>query len=327
MFYRLSYRVAHALLYVSVLSGCARPKDANIAAFANATSALTTFAKNTGDLNVEIDGKIKLAMAADKAIAGTDTTFPAAKGVLITGESDADWKAVVAFLDAVTAYASALAKANDPSLESGLSDKITSIGSALAKVEAAKAAANSQNQARVQVIGNIAGAIINIAANLYASIQIHSAMAEAQRVLDAARDPLQAAIYDVYSSSQLKLTKYETVLWCKLTTVSGFPANSQTNAGRDPCKAFFTDLAKVDVTPANTLQRYDTYIAISEEDTGLQARLKALKDVSKAVGAMIDAHKKLMQDLDDQTALTQFLQSVGTIADNLAKLQAPQKSK
>jgi hypothetical protein len=93
MLYRLPYRVAPALLCICVISGCARPKDANITAFANATSALTAFAKDTGDLNVDIDGRIKLAMAAHKAIAATNTDFPAEKGVLITGQSDADWEA------------------------------------------------------------------------------------------------------------------------------------------------------------------------------------------------------------------------------------------
>ena len=57
------------------LSGCARPKDDNIKAFANATSALTTFAKSTGDLNVEVDGKIKLALAAQDAIKGESATI------------------------------------------------------------------------------------------------------------------------------------------------------------------------------------------------------------------------------------------------------------
>src|SRR6476646_6474429 len=87
------------------LISCARPKDANISTFSNATTALTSFAKSTGDLNVQIDGKIKLATSAYKSIAGTNTDFPAPAGVLITGESDADWKAVTAFLDAISAYA------------------------------------------------------------------------------------------------------------------------------------------------------------------------------------------------------------------------------
>ena len=72
------------------LSGCARPKDDNIKAFANATSALTTFAKSTGDLNVEVDGKIKLALAAHEAIKGESATIKVQKSILLTGNERVD---------------------------------------------------------------------------------------------------------------------------------------------------------------------------------------------------------------------------------------------
>ncbi len=324
---RDSAQLAIALLIAFQLVGCARPKDANITAFSNATTALTTFAKSTGDLNVQIDGKIKLATSAYKSIAGTNTDFPPPKSVLVTGESDADWKAVTAFLGAVSAYASALSAANNPNLESNLSSKIPGISTALSNIAAANAAANSQNSQRIQLIGNIAGAIVDIASNLYASIEIRDAMSKAQPILETARAPLEEAIYHVYSSTQLKLTKYETVLWCQETTLSGYPVTSSGNRGADPCRAFFPDLQSAKITQASTLERYNNYAAISQEDASLKLQLSALKDVSKAVGAMIDAHAKLMQDLDNQAALTTFLQDVDTIATNISKAQALNNSK
>ena len=187
-------RVFAPLFCVFLIVGCARPKDDNIKAFASATGALATFAKTAGDLNVELDGKFKLAMAAQASLKDKSPNLSVAKAVLVTGTSDADWKAVSGFLDAVTAYAEALAKANDPSLVTGLADKVTSIGSAISKVEGALAIADSAGQERIGAIGNIVGELVGIASNMYASIQIRESMAKAQIVLDRGRAPLQQAI-------------------------------------------------------------------------------------------------------------------------------------
>ncbi len=152
-------------------------------------------------------------------------------------------------------------------------------------------------------------------------------MSKAQPILEEARAPLEEAIYHVYSSTELKLTKYETVLWCQETTLSGYPVTSPGNRGADPCKAFFPDLQNAEITQASTLERYNNYATISQEDASLRLQLSALKDVSKAVGTLVDAHAKLLQDLDNQAALMTFLQDVDTIATNISKAQALDNSK
>jgi len=327
-------------LVACLLFGCAGPKDANVTAFANATTALTTLAKSTGDLNTDIDSKIKLAIAADQSIGG-DTSIPAPKGVLITGKSDADWKSVVAFLDALSAYASALAQANNPGAkDSSSSDKKTSASSASANMATAKAAASS-SKSRVQQIGSIVEAIITLASNLYAGIQIRETMTEMQPVLEKARIPLTTAIYNVYSSTQNKLFQYETILYCRATLLGGFPEGNIKaclkyfpNAVRQIIQAKqavedaergkvnpLKPLLELEPTRVTILERYNNYVSISQEDAALKLQLSALKDVSKAVSAMIDAHAKLLQNIDDPSALTQFLQQVDKIAQSVSQAE------
>jgi hypothetical protein len=328
--------VAHRFLFNTALifscaiclSGCARPKDDNIKAFANATSALTTFAKSTGDLNVEVDGKIKLALAAHEAIKGESATIKVQKSILLTGKSDADWKAVTGFLDAISAYATALSAANDPGLETGLGDKVTSIGSAIAKVDTAIALTDSPD--RITAISNVVGQLVTVATNLYASHQIHEAMGRAQNALDNGAASLQSAVHFVYNNTQRKLDRYQNLLQCKGAIVASGPEESgrpdKLKDVKEFCRGRFPRTFDAAITPASSLERYNNFVASEQELSGLQARLAALQNVGESIGAMIEAHRKMMIDLDDKTALLDFLKSVGTIADNLAKVEAAKSS-
>lgn len=327
MAFNFSHKIALIFVCAIAVSGCARPKDDNITAFASATGALTTFAKNTGDLNAEIDSKIKLALAAQDSIAGNAVVIGVPKGEFLTGRSDADWKAVTGFLDAISAYAAALAKANDPTLETGLGDKLTSIGSAIAKVNTALSLGGSSD--RITAISGIVGQIVTVAANLYASYQIKDAMNQTQSTLDQGRPFLQDALAGVYRSSAVKLAEYKLILGCKTVLVAALPdsAGQDKSANtKEGCRIRYPKLAAAVISPSSSLQRYDNFIAASQEFAGLQVRVEALKDVSKAVGTMIDAHNKLKDDLDDKTALMDFLKSVGSIADGLAKVEGAKAS-
>jgi hypothetical protein len=317
------------VLLVCALSavGCARPKGDNITAFAAATSALTTFAKSTGDLNVEIDGKIKLALAAQESIKGQSATIKVQKSVLLTGKSDADWKAVTGFLDAISAYATALSAANNPDLETGLGDKVTKIGSAIAKVDAAVNLAGSSE--RIGAISNVVGELVTLATDLYASYQIRDAMRRAQIVLDRGAPSLRSAVHFVYNNTQNKLSKYQTLLQCKVAVVASGPDSGKPDKLADAkefCRARFPGVFDFPITPASSLERYDNFVAVEQELSGLQTRLAALQNVGKSIDAMIEAHRKLMNDLDDKTALLDFLSSVSTIADNLAKVESAKSS-
>src|SRR5262249_52268582 len=156
-------------------------------------------------------------------------------------------------------------------LETTLSSNVTNIGSALAKVQAAKAAANSTSSQRIQFLGNIAGALVSIASDLYASIQIHDAMEKAQLIFEQARSPLKDALVQVNNSTNRKLDRYEFLLSCKMTLISGYPADKGSN---EPCQARYPQLREIinkngNAIPANTLARYDDYVAVSQEDAAL----------------------------------------------------------
>jgi len=289
----------------ALTAGCARPQDANITAFANATTALSSLAKSAGDFDIEIDGKQRAAKAANDYASGSKLEFKPQDGILITGKSDADWKAIGAFLDAVSAYAAALAKANDPNLETGLSSKVSNVGSALAKVAAAKATTTGakDQQQRITAIGAIVSDLVGLASNLYASTQIRSAMAKAQPILEEARAPLNDAINIVVADANSKLEDYRVALRTKLAA-----ANSSDCPGSKRCAY------------ATSFEKYDAYQAAYQEYLTLNTRLDALRGVTKAINAMITAHQKLGEDLDDTGALTQFLQAVGDIADKISDL-------
>jgi hypothetical protein len=317
-------RVIALFCCFALVVACARPKDDNIKAFSDATSALATFAKSTGDLNVEIDGKIKVALAAQEAIKGENATIKAQKSVLLTGKSDADWKAVTGFLDAISAYAKALSAANDPGLETGLGDKVTSVGAAIAKVDAAMALANSDH---ITAISNVVGQIVTVATNLYASYQIREAMMRVQHTLDVGGPHLQSAIRYVYTNTGMKLDNYQLLLECKGAIVASGPVESATlRQAKEICKRKFPGVFEAAITPASSLERYNNFVASQQELSGLQTRLAALKNVGESIAAMIDAHKKMMTDLDDKAALLDFIKSVETIADNLAKVEAAKSS-
>jgi hypothetical protein len=298
-------------------TSCARPKSDNITAFATATSALASFAKSAADLDIEIDGKRSAAAAANAYSAGA-SKFPPNKGVFITGKSDADWKAISGFLDAVSAYASALAKANDPSLVSGLADKVSSVETALSKVASAKANVTPANAQRVTLIGGIVTDLVGVASNLYASIQITAAMDEAQTILNDARIPLRDSILAVVADSNSKLEDYRTALRCKLLIAKG-------TYNEDDCPKLTANDIKIPTTQATSIEQYDSYIAASQDYFALQARVEALKGLDKAIDAMVSGHQKLKDNLDNTAALTQFLQTVGDIADKMAKVEALRK--
>jgi hypothetical protein len=318
MFYRF-LRGAAALACAALIVGCARPRDDNITAFANATGALTTFAKNTGDLNVEIDSRIKIAVAAQQSITKPAYNIDVAKGKLLNGKSDADWQVISGFLDAVSAYAKALAAANDPSLETNLGDKYSSMGSAIAKINTAAKLGGSSDD--ITAMSNIIGEIVKIASDLYASYQIRQTMDKTQHLLDDSRKYLQDAVGRVHENSSRKLERYRDALECKITMMSNVEAAGKEER-RKFCLARFHDLAGLPANPASTLQRYDNYVAASQEYAALKARLDALNDVAAAIGSMIEAHRKMSKDLDDKTAVTNFLANVGSIADNVAKLRS-----
>lgn len=298
-----------------MITGCARPKSDNITAFANATSALTAFAKSTADLDTEIDGKRVTTDAANSFTAGAPNFLPK-EGVLIRGKSDADWKAIGGFLDAVSAYADALAKANDPSLVTGLTGKVSSVGTALSKVAAARNADPTDVQ-RITSIGAIVSELVGIAINLYASNQIQAAMTQAQPILEDARAPLRDAIGAVLQHSRRNLEDYRVSLRCKL-----FIARGEYSANQCP------KLAKL-ALPAGqstSIEQHDSYVAASQDYLALKARVGALEGIDQAIDDMISGHAKLKDNLDNTAALTQFLQSVGNIADNMVKLEALQKT-
>jgi hypothetical protein len=256
------------------------------------------------------------ANAANSYTAGA-TNFLPKDGVLVTGKSDADWKAISGFLDAVSAYADALAKANDPSLVTGLTGKVSSVGTALSKVAAARNASPTDVQ-RITTIGAIVSDLVGVATNLYASVQIQAAMTQAQPILDSARAPLRDAINAVIQDSRRKLEDYRVSLRCKLLIARG-----------DYSALQCPKLPKVAAPPvgqSTSIEQYDSYIAASQDYLALNARVSALKGIDKAIDDMISGHEKLKDNLDNTAALTQFLQSVGDIADNLAKLEALKKT-
>lgn len=307
-----SWRSVLAFWFVAVallaIGGCARPRDENLKAFATATSALSNAAKTAGGLNTEIDGKIKLTEAADEFADGGVTRhphFPAPEPQFVAGKklTVADWKVIEAFLAAVSAYADALNKANDPKLETDLTDKTTALANTIAKAATAQDVARGNPNAtkdlqRLQFIGGIAVDIVSIASNIYAGYQIQQAMDDVQPQLDAARAPLTDAINAVVVDDKAKYNLYVKTAQDKLKLVS-----------KDP-----TFIAK-----------YDAYVALNQDVETLNARVAALDSLSKAVGAMIDAHAKLKDNLDSKTALLQFLQTVGDIVDKVQKIEALQK--
>ena len=339
-------RAITAWLFVAallVVTGCARPRDDNLKAFATATSALVTAAKTAGDLNVEIDAKIKLTKAATKFASRSDPhfVFPAPAGEFVGGHSDADWKAIRAFLSAVSAYADALQKANDPKLETGLSDKTTGLFTALANARSAmdtarsmkpssscKSACVAKRKQEVLTIGGIVANVVTIASNIYAAYEIQKSMEAMQPHLEAARQPLTNAINAVIADDQTKFDDYLVAAQQKLRAIAGSEDKlrdlSEKQREAIALRARETNVAFNDV---KFIAKYDAYVSLNDDYRTLEARVAALSSLSSAVGAMITAHGKLMEDLDSKTALLDFVKSVADIADKLEKIKELHKQK
>jgi len=298
-----------------VLSCCARPKDANLTAFANATSTLATAAKNASSLDVQIDAKLRAAAAARNYAAGSPLKFDPKGGTFITGKSDADWKAVTAFLDAVNGYATALSQANDAKLVGGVTGGITSLGTALANANAASALANPNNQQRINLISGAVADLVGVVGNGYAAIEIRAAMNEAQPILQAARGPLKDSLKIVFADATSKLEDYKQALRCRLSIAGARPG---TQASCPPGK----DIHVADAAPPTSLEKYDAYLAAWQDYLAIQASVQALGNLPAAVDAMIAAHEKLKDDPDNSAALAGFLQAVGDIAAKEGQFEA-----
>jgi len=292
------------IAFFALLTACARPQDTSITQFANSTIALATFAKNTNDLNAQLDAKYKGAEAAQSYVDQGTITLPPPKGTFLGGQSDADRKLVEGFLDAVSEYSTALAKANDPTLETALSGEVSKLGTSVSKISAARSLGSQSTavQNRITLIGGVVADLVQIASDLYATAQIRAAIAAVQPVLERAQKPLTTAIKAVQIDNRTRLERYRAALVQKLRYGRDGPAGM------------------------TSVEKYDLYLSTSADYAAMAASVDALQNLDQAISAMIKAHAALLTDADKKAALLAFLATVSDIADKVQKMRAPASS-
>jgi hypothetical protein len=297
-------RVALFLFLSLVLnSGCSHPTDKAITKFADSASALTSIISSAVDLGTELDGKTKATVAGTAFASGSWPKFPPQAGTFFDKQTKEDWAVRVAFLKAVSAYAKALAEVNDPSLVKSVTDTTQSLSVALSDFVAAEstAAGTTNRSQRIQLIGGIIADAVGFATELYSGARMRDVMSRAQPVLDRARNILKPDLADMTAAINTATNIYQRTVIDKLQ--------------------MYADDSKL-----SRAERYDLYIAASNEMASLRQRVQVLRDAGDAIDAMVEAHRGLMQNSDDQRALVAFLSVVQSMADKVKKLRALDKA-
>ncbi|MCK0208423.1 hypothetical protein MWN33_10315 [Starkeya koreensis] len=324
-------RVAALALTLVGLNGCARPSSESIQAFASATGGLLTSANAAADFNAAMNQKVHVAEKAQAYAAKGAVDVSPNPDKLLGGHGVALWRSVTGFLGAVTAYAKALAAANDPALVTGASGAVATLGGAVGGVATATGAPASVTP-QITAVANIASHIVQIGLELHAARQLRSAMEDVQPLLEQAQAPLTRIVTAIRTDTGKLLRDYDSLISIRLD-LARTPPPDEPAATAEPGRA---DPATGNGPPVlakgeEFQRRYELYVALVSERDALLVQHEALARLPAAIAAMANAHAEIIASLDKPqartAALLAFVQQVGAIATEIGKLQALQDAK
>jgi hypothetical protein len=285
-----------AALISLLVSNCSHPSDKAIASFADSTTAITSIASSAVNLQTDVDDKTQALRAATSFASGATSVFPPPQGVYLDKQFKKDWAVRVAVLEAIGAYAKALAEANDPALAKSVSDTTTNLSVALSDFQSAAATRAGGSPAAAQRIALVGGIIADAAGlftEFYTAQQLRAVMTRIHPKLEEARDLLKADLASILSDLKGQQNAYTRALEDKLTKITG-------------------------LTPS---QRYDAYMNAAGDFAAMKARIVILQGSVDGLDAMVEAHKAIIEDTDDKRAVLAFVTFVKDVADKARKLQ------
>jgi hypothetical protein len=286
-----------------LLCGCGPRSPEQLSKFSTAVKNVSTIYGSAIDLDSDIDGKYKAQRVAIKYATGADWNFPPPPATFLKGITET--KDRTTLVGALGDYADALASLNDAALSKDFASAASSLSLALtdyinARATAAVPPGNAdatalvalQNQ-QLQATGALVVEFAGITIRALQDAETRQMITRMQPVIEQIVQLLSQDSDALAQSTSIKAFRFQRDATVRLVALRDDPKLS-------------------------TLQKYDLYMSINNEVSALKARADILKDLSKALKKLPDAHKALLEP-DADVAVAAFVADANEIT---AKVKA-----